>query len=220
MIKTLSSTSSKSNYSKTLSSTNKRIKRMKKLQSSSSSLFNNKKYKYLTILLLQTIQFIHFIPSTNATITLIGTDGKYYETIEERRFGTLLSYGIEYVARMQYLGNVNDDNNWMMYDYNTPITTTDDDDDDDDDDSLMDGENLKNDTFNMFSLPSTTSTTATTTTSSSSSSSLTEYGRRLGDYNDEYEVEDDLDGLLCDKNNIGKYSERLKEPDDGLPGEI
>ncbi len=65
---------------------------------------SNGKLKFL-ILTSLILQLIHSIPTTNATITLIGTDGKYYETEQERRFGHLLNYGIEYVARMQYFGS-------------------------------------------------------------------------------------------------------------------
>ena len=45
-----------------------------------------------------------FLPSTEASITLIGSGNKNYKTVQERKFGNLLSFGVEYVARLQFLG--------------------------------------------------------------------------------------------------------------------
>ena len=64
------------------------------------------KYILYPIFILQSsiFQQYHFgVQYTEATITLIGS-GKYYATIQEKRFGNTLSYGVEYVARLQSLG--------------------------------------------------------------------------------------------------------------------
>ena len=53
-----------------------------------------------TTILLTTLQNV---PCVEATITFVG--GKYYKTVEESRFGTQLSYGVEYVARLQFVGD-------------------------------------------------------------------------------------------------------------------
>jgi hypothetical protein len=53
-----------------------------------------------TTILLSTLQNA---PCVEATITFVG--GKYYKTVEESRFGTQLSYGVEYVARLQFVGD-------------------------------------------------------------------------------------------------------------------
>ncbi len=41
---------------------------------------------------------------THASITLIGARNRSYQTINEKRFGNKLSLGVEYIARLQFLG--------------------------------------------------------------------------------------------------------------------
>lgn len=44
---------------------------------------------------------------THASITLIGAGNRSYQTINEKRFGNKLSLGVEYIARLQFLGKYN-----------------------------------------------------------------------------------------------------------------
>ena len=63
-------------------------------------------YNTLPILIL--ISSLCHLPSIEASITLIGSGNKVYRTIQEKNYGNLLNLRVEYVARLQYLGDNGD----------------------------------------------------------------------------------------------------------------
>mmetsp|Transcript_12917 Transcript_12917/g.19568 ORF Transcript_12917/g.19568 Transcript_12917/m.19568 type:complete len:727 (+) Transcript_12917:628-2808(+) len=72
------------------------------------------RYTNLQLLLLLTTTFffldtIQQIPTSAATITLLddatSSAAKYYRSFQEQRFGRSLSHGVEYIARLQFLGD-------------------------------------------------------------------------------------------------------------------
>ena len=110
----------KSNYiphpAKKSRHTNNMLKSNKSSNTNSYNSYNKNKIQILPIILtILILQIFHSIPTTNATVTLLGTDGKYYATIQERRFGKLLSYGVTYLARMQYFGSTHTNDSYGGY---------------------------------------------------------------------------------------------------------
>lgn len=227
------------------------------------------------------ISILQSIPSTNATITLIGTDGKYYETIQERRFGHLLSYGIEYVARMQYFGDL--DNPYLLRDLDR-LHHVDHDreqtqqgredqegqedkedqeylqeqkgkEDQGDDDAHKKGITIKSSrsrtslwNYHYIDLHQFTSLDSIEINQPKRRRLQTEQSALEKDFNDDneqdhehnhveeqeeeqrvkdtdvsheyqrkYKIMDDRIGLLCDRKNISKYSDKLVQPNDDLP---